>query len=131
MLGYGYISSENYPEDSDEKFTVNEHRIFQQYITKQKYGRFNIMHRYCFGQRFVEDEFLMRLRYFLLLNIPINQPEMVDGVVYASAYNEIFLATESPVLDRNRIYAGFGYRFSKIFRAEAGYMVQLFEKNKS
>ena len=34
LLGYGYINSENYTGNEDEKFTVEEHRIFQQFITK-------------------------------------------------------------------------------------------------
>ena len=36
LLGYGYILSENYIGDSDEKVTVNEHRIFQQFTTNIK-----------------------------------------------------------------------------------------------
>lgn len=32
LLGYGYILSENYFGDTDEKQSVNEHRIFQQFI---------------------------------------------------------------------------------------------------
>ena len=35
LLGYGYILSENYIGDTDEKSSVNEHRIFQQFTTKQ------------------------------------------------------------------------------------------------
>jgi hypothetical protein len=76
----------------------------------------------------VEDEFKMRFRYFLLLNIPINKEKMDPGAFYLSAYNEIFLSTESPVFDRNRIYAGAGYKFSKMIRAELGYLNQLYEK---
>ena len=35
LLGYGYILSENYIGESDDKVSVNEHRIFQQFTTKQ------------------------------------------------------------------------------------------------
>ena len=31
LIGYGYILSENYILDTDEKISVNEHRIFQQF----------------------------------------------------------------------------------------------------
>ena len=64
LLGYGYIKSENYINNS-HKETVNEHRIFQQLTTKQNIGIFKISHRYRFEQRFVESNFKMRLRYFL------------------------------------------------------------------
>jgi hypothetical protein len=128
LLGYGYILSENYLQGSGEKAQVKEHRIFQQFVTRQKFGRFNILHRYRFEQRFVEDDFKLRGRYFLLLNIPVNQPELGPGVFYAAVYNELFVSLESPVFDRNRLYGGFGYQFNKTFKAEVGYMNQFFEK---
>jgi len=42
-------------------------------------------------------------------------------------YNEVFLNIESSVFDRNRVYAGLGYTFSKALRLELGYMNQFFE----
>ena len=53
LLGYGYILSQNYVGGSDEKVDVNEHRIFQQFITKQSIGIVKVQHRYRFEQRFV------------------------------------------------------------------------------
>ncbi len=128
LLGYGYIKSGVYPGDGAEKTDVNEHRIYQQFITRQKIGRLALQHRYRSEQRFVEDKFNMRFHYFLLLNFPLNNENMDPGTFYLSAYNEIFLSTESPVFDRNRIYAGAGYKFSDTVRAELGYLNQLFEK---
>lgn len=127
LLGYGYILSENYIGDSDDKVSVNEHRIFQQFITKQKIGKVGLSHRYRFEQRFVEDDFRMRLRYFLGLNIPLQYKEDAKNPLYLSVYNEIFLNTESSIFDRNRVYGGLGYKFSKNLRLELGYMNQFFE----
>lgn len=127
LLGYGYILSENYVDDSDEKTSVNEHRIFQQFITKQSIGKVDLSHRYRFEQRFVEDDFKMRLRYFLGITIPLQYKEDRKNPLYLSMYNEIFLNTKSPVFDRNRVYGGFGYKFSKNLRLELGYMNQFFE----
>jgi hypothetical protein len=39
LIGYGYILSQNYLGNSDEKVDVNEHRIYQQFQTKQSFGR--------------------------------------------------------------------------------------------
>ena len=39
LLGYGYILSKNYIEDTEDKVLVNEHRVFQQYTTKQSIGK--------------------------------------------------------------------------------------------
>ena len=125
LLGYGYILSENYIGNSDEKNSVNEHRIYQQFTSKQNIGIIKLNHRYRFEQRFVEDNFKMRFRYFLGINIPLTKKEVNN--YYISSYNEIFLNTKSDVFDRNRLYAGFGYHLNKNIRIEAGYMNQFFE----
>ncbi|SMC44824.1 DUF2490 domain-containing protein [Moheibacter sediminis] len=125
LLGYAFIHSENYTGIEDEKINVNEHRIYQQFITKQSFWRFNLQHRYRFEQRFIEEDFKMRLRYFLALNFPLNQKEMLDKTAYLSAYNEIFINTKSDFFDRNRVFAGLGYKFNSNLRLEVGYMNQI------
>ena len=125
LLGYAYVHSEPYIAGTDEKSNTNEHRIFQQFITKEKFGRVNIQHRYRFEQRFIEEDFKMRARYFLSLNVPINKKEMEKNAVYASAYNEIFINTEPNYFDRDRSYGGVGYCFNKNFKVEAGVMTQI------
>lgn len=125
LMGYGYILSENYIGDTDEKFQVNEHRIYQQLITKQKFDNISIQHRYRFEERFVEDDFRLRFRYFLNVNVPLSKNE--TNKWYLSAYNEIFLNTESSIFDRNRLYGGLGYKISDAVRMELGYMNQFFE----
>ena len=124
LLGYGYILSQNYIDDSDDKVNVNEHRIYQQFITRQKIGITGVQHRYRFEQRFIEADFRLRFRYFLSLNIPLNNKEIIDKTVYLSAYNEIFLNTEGNIFDRDRLYGGLGYGLSKTVRLEIGYMNQ-------
>ncbi|MET3537464.1 DUF2490 domain-containing protein [Chryseobacterium limigenitum] len=128
LLGYGFILSQPYV--NGEKKENIEHRIFQQYITKQKFGRFYLQHRYRLEERFLQDDFRMRFRYMLGLNIPINNKEMLPKTFYASAYNEIFLHLNSPTFDRNRVYGALGYVISKNLRIEAGYMNQI-QENKN
>lgn len=125
LLGYGFILSQPYV--NGEKKENIEHRIFQQYITKQKFGRFYLQHRYRLEERFLEDDFRMRFRYMLGVNIPITQKEMLPKTLYASVYNEIFLHFDSPVFDRNRVYGALGYVINKNMRIEAGYMNQIQE----
>lgn len=127
LLGYGYILSENYVGDTEEKISVNEHRIFQQFTSKQDLGLLTLQHRYRFEQRFVEDDFKMRFRYFLGVQLPLGQKQESPSKWYLSAYNEIFLNTETAIFDRNRLYGGLGYRLSAAIRLEAGYMNQFFE----
>jgi len=126
LLGYGFILSQPYLSNNEKTENI-EHRIFQQYITKQKFGRFNLQHRYRLEERFLQDDFRMRFRYFLGLNIPINNKEMLPKTFYGSVYNEIFLHLNSPTFDRNRVYGALGYVINKNMRVEAGYMNQIQE----
>ncbi|MDO7602868.1 MAG: DUF2490 domain-containing protein [Flavobacteriaceae bacterium] len=127
LLGYGFIKSENYAANGLDKITVNEHRIFQQFTSKQKVGKLFLTHRYRFEQRFVEDDFKARFRYFLAFKLPFKGTEEAPSKYYLSAYNEFFLNTKSSVFDRNRVYGGLGYQLNKNVRLEAGYMNQFFE----
>ena len=127
LLGYGFIKSENYAANGLDKITVNEHRIFQQFTSKQKVGKLSLTHRYRFEQRFVESDFKARFRYFLAFKLPFKGTEEAPSKYYLSAYNEIFLNTKSSVFDRNRVYGGLGYQLNKNVRLEAGYMNQFFE----
>jgi hypothetical protein len=129
LLGYGYILSQNYLDGLDEKVDVNEHRIFQQFITRQRVGIVSLQHRYRFEQRWIESDFRLRFRYFLGLNVPLTNKEMADNTFYLSAYNEIFLNTEDTIFDRNRLYGGLGYRLSGALRFELGYMNQFFSES--
>ena len=127
LLGYGYILSENYIGNTEEKVSVNEHRIFEQFTSKQSIGIVTLNHRYRFEQRFVKADFKMRFRYFLGLNVLLSKKE--TNRLYFSAYNEIFLNTKSSIFDRNRVYGGIGLKINKAIKLEAGYMNQFFETN--
>jgi hypothetical protein len=125
LLGYGFIQSEPYDRETQEKLRIDEHRIYQQFIHKQTVSRSIVQHRLRFEQRFIEQDFKTRFRYFLAINIPLNQKALTENTFYLSAYNEVFLNTSSGVdFDRNRIYAGLGFRFSKYIRSEIGVMNQ-------
>ncbi len=124
LLGYGFINTQKYVANSDEKVPINEHRIYQQFITKQNFDRINIQHRYRLEERFIANDFQVRLRYFLGINIPINKKLLEKNAIYLSAYNEIFINTEKPIFDRNRLYGALGFIIDKNFKIEAGFMAQ-------
>lgn len=124
QVGYAFIYSEPYISGTNEKTDFNEHRVYQQFITRQVFGSVSFQHRYRFEQRFFEDDFRLRLRYFLSANIALNHKQMGDKTLYLSTYNEIFISTEQIYFDRNRFYGGIGYRFSKFIRSEIGMMNQ-------
>ena len=127
LLGYGFIDSRNIAIESNEILKVNEHRIYQQFISKQAIGKIKIQHRYRFEQRFIEDDFKIRYRYFLSLNIPLLK---TNKKYYISAYNEIFIdASQENTFDRNRIYGGLGYQLNSNIKLELGYMNQIFNNS--
>jgi len=127
LLGYGYILSQNYIVGIDEKVDVNEHRIYQQFVTKQKFNRWSWQHRYRMEERFVEaSDIGFRFRYFLSINYALSK-EAFDGINwYLSGYNEIFLHLEADAFDRNRAYIGLGAKLNSNCKLELGYMNQFF-----
>lgn len=129
LLGYGFIYAERYDKEGKNKTGSDEHRIYQQFITKQSIGIVNLQHRYRIEERILEDDFSLRFRYFLSLNIPINHKTMTKRTLYASAYNEIFLNNQSSIFDRNRLYGALGYVVNTNLRFELGYMAQTLEKS--
>ena len=64
LLGYAFVNTQKYIPNSDQKQESNEHRIFQQFITKQNFGRFFVLHRYRVEERFFKDDFQVRLGTF-------------------------------------------------------------------
>ncbi len=127
LLGYAYILSRNYDSNNEDVTVTHENRIFQQFITRQRIGRVQLLHRYRFEQRFFETAFEFRFRYFLALNLPLNKPGMTDKTFYLSAYNEIFLNGQGNAFDRNRLYGGLGFRLNDALRFELGYMNQFLQ----
>lgn len=125
LLGYGFIRSENYRPGTNDKTGTNEHRLYQQFISRQNFGRVFIQHRYRVEERFLPSDFQMRFRYFLAFNVPLNKKAMDKNAVYLSAYNEIFINAQNNFFDRNRLYGAIGYVINKNFRAEAGLMAQI------
>ena len=124
LLGYGYIHSQNYLPNKKDKVSINEHRIYQQFLTRQNFGKVFLQHRYRIEERFLKDDFQMRFRYFVSANVPLGKKTMAANTFYASAYNEIFINAQNTYFDRNRLYGGVGYVFNKSIRAEFGFMAQ-------
>jgi hypothetical protein len=129
LLGYGFINSQKYLPNSNNKVGTTEHRIYQQFITRQNFNKVFLQHRYRIEERFLPNDFQMRFRYFLGINIAINKPKIEKNAYYLSAYNEIFINTQQNIFDRNRLYGAIGYVINKNIKIEAGYMAQTVETN--
>lgn len=130
LLGVGHIQSEPYTNGTNIKTKQIEWRTYQQFLTKQNIGRLYLQHRYRLEERFIPDNFKVRFRYFLGLNLPISKKEMGTKTWYASMYNEIFMHTTSTLFDRNRVYGAIGYQVGPSINLELGLMQQI-QQNKS
>lgn len=127
LIGYGFIHSENYVPNTANKLMVDEHRLFQQFITKQIYGRYNVLHRYRIEERFINADFKIRCRYMVGFNIPVNKKVMEKNAWYIAVYNEVFANIERPIFDRDRLYGAIGFCFNAFLKFELGVMTQMQE----
>ncbi|MCZ4242699.1 DUF2490 domain-containing protein [Pedobacter punctiformis] len=133
-LGYLWQTTQN-RVDGLENTTLNEHRIFEQYIYTHKLKSIFASHRVRVEQRFIErtgeDVFAQRFRYFFRLIQPLqkSQPTFTKGP-FVALQNEVFLNIQNKdqinnsFFDQNRLYLATGYRFSKKVDVEVGYLNQ-------
>jgi hypothetical protein len=131
LLGHAFVLSEPYINGSLKKTQTKEHRIYQQFIAKQEFGRLLLMHRYRFEQRFLENNFKLRFRYFSGFYLPLNNKQIVKNTVYLALINEIFINTKSNVFDRNRLSGTIGFAFTDNLKLEIGAMTQFLENSKT
>ncbi len=121
--GYGYIAGYQY-ESIQTKPESEEHRIWQQLILINHLGRVKFEHRYRVEQRFVNKDYRNRLRYRLMVFVPINKPKIEVNTFFIGIYDEIFLNTKQTYFDRNRLYGALGYQLNKTTAFQVGYLHQ-------
>jgi hypothetical protein len=135
-LGYAYIAT-NGRTTSGAKTFRPEHRIFEQFIISQKAGvNTGITHRFRLEQRFLgqtatqPDVYAQRFRYFVRGVVPLSKQAPFTKGSFVALQNEVFANVQNKdkinkhFFDQNRAYAAFGYRVSKQFDVEVGYLNQ-------
>ena len=125
LMGYTYIYSEKYIKNADDKKSSDENRFHQQIVFKQNVSRLYLQNRVRVEERFFSDEYKTRIRYSLVLNLPLNNKTMKSKTLYLATSNEIFLQVQKKAYDQNRLYGGIGYIINKNFKVEAGYLRQM------
>ena len=103
---------------------VEEHRIWQQLIALNYFGKTKIEHRFRYEQRWIEDQFKTRYRYRGMLFHPLNSERIETGTLYLGIYNELFLQPAGTAFDRNRFYIGMGYKYAQNIQFQLGYLLQ-------
>lgn len=125
--GYAFIQTDpSFESNESQVNNISEHRIFQQFILKNKVGRFLFEHRYRLEQRFIEVEnpnspfydksTEHRARYRLQLTLPLNK------IFFLNFYDEIFLNLQNNVFGQNRLYGALGANVFKNTSVQVGYL---------
>jgi hypothetical protein len=128
LQGYAFIrSGEIGTKNQSDEDLLYELRFYQHFITNQLFGRFYITHRYRLEERFLQEQFKVRFRYFLNIKFTFSESELQNRTLYAALYNEIFINGQENIFDRNRLYGALGFAFTPSTRVEIGAMSQIYQ----
>lgn len=107
--------------DSMEKKT--DYRLWQQLNYKHGFYSAVVDHRVRV-EELINKNFQPTFRYRLQPKFPINKQSLDAGVLFATAFDEVFVRFHSPLLRRNRIFGGLGYYFTKKISVQSGILRQ-------
>ncbi|MDT0607128.1 DUF2490 domain-containing protein [Croceitalea rosinachiae] len=112
-LGYGFIDTD--PSFRSDEILVNnitEHRIFEQFILKNKVWELLFEHRYRLEQRFLtvenknspfyEKSTEHRARYRIQMTLPLT------NTFFLNFYDELFINLQDNLFGQNRLYGAVG-----------------------
>lgn len=126
--GYAWV----YTKKPFSQHSLNEHRLWQQYLWIKDYSWIRGFSRTRLEQRFIENVSRTgwRFRQFFRLQLPLN-----DNQYFLSANEEVFLRlnnTSNTInnrgFDQNRVFVGLGFYPWKSWLLEAGYQNQLINR---
>ena len=130
--GYAYVKTWPFNESINNDITSSENRLWEQLILKNNLWRIEFEHRYRLEQRWIKTEvvdYSTRMRYRLLLLLPLSNLILKPKTIFLITYDEIFLNINGgEIFDQNRLYFALGYQFSSIGQVQAGYLFQMLPK---
>ena len=138
-VGAGANWSRSYPYgEIPSATTTDERRIWEQIQIGHSVGRLDLSHRYRLEQRFrgrwrsSDDNTIdswersNRFRYQVKGTLPLSGDDIEPGEAYVSAANEIFIGiggkVQNNIFDQDRATVSFGYRMTRNWRVEAGFL---------
>lgn len=125
-LGYAY----QWGEPPYGKFSLDEHRIYQQYDHKETIGKDSLSFRTRLEERNIEqsEDTAVRFRQQIKYSHPINK--QFSFVASDEAFVNVNTVNWGPYsgFDQNRGFVGVGYKFNDNFRTEIGYMNQFMNR---
>jgi len=130
--GYAYVRTRPFDENLNDAITSYENRLWEQFILKNMLWRIDFEHRYRLEQRWVKTDvvdYSTRMRYRLLLTLPLTNVQLKPSTLFLAIYNEIFLnISGGEIFDQNRLYFALGFQFSSKGQVQAGYLFQMLHR---
>lgn len=112
LIGTGFFNTDQPGELFQTPALQKEIRTWLELSFKQKFNRFNFEHRVRVEQRFILNNYKNRVKYRLALMLPINKAELIPGCIYLSLNDELWMPQHGVVIEKNRLYAGLGYKLN-------------------
>ncbi|SDQ65381.1 DUF2490 domain-containing protein [Flagellimonas zhangzhouensis] len=118
--GYGYIDTDNTFYDGDFDINLIEHRIFEQFILKNKVWELLFEHRYRLEQRFLDLDGVKdtqhRARYRIQMTLPLTD------TFFLNFYDELFINLQDDLFGQNRLYGAVGVNITENSNIQIGYL---------
>ncbi len=114
---YGFNAVDDGPQ-------ITETRFWEQFTTNHYISRLKLEHRYRIEQRWLNTGYRNRFRYRLTATLPLNKPKLEQGTLFAAVFAEVFFNNKQPTFERNRFSPSLGYKFTKPFTFQAGFINQ-------
>lgn len=121
LIGTGFYNTDT----PGELFRIPMQKEFRTWLElsfKQKFNRFYFDHRVRVEQRFIPDNYKNRLKYRFALTLPVNRAELIPGCIYLSLNDELWMPQHGVVVEKNRLYAGLGYKLNTNASLQLGYI---------
>ncbi len=118
--GYGFIDTDTNFYEFDGEVNLKEHRIFEQFILKNKVWELFFEHRYRLEQRFLDfgetTDTQHRARYRIQMTLPLTD------TFFLNFYDELFINLQDDLFGQNRLYAALGVNITENSSIQFGYL---------
>lgn len=123
--GYAFIDTDNSFFEFEGEINSKEHRIFEQFILKNKVWEFLFEHRYRLEQRFLDfgdyTETQHRARYRIQMTLPLT------NTFFLNFYDELFINLQDDLFGQNRLYGALGLNVTENSSIQIGYLRNQFQ----
>ena len=118
--GYAFIETDNTFYEFEGEVDSKEHRIFEQFILKNKVWEFLFEHRYRLEQRFLDfgetTDTQHRARYRIQMTLPLT------NTFFLNFYDELFINLQDDLFGQNRLYGAVGVNITENSSVQLGYL---------